>query len=132
MARILIVEDEQVICVALRRLLQRHGHQVAVAASLQEAAQQLTSGIFDLVVSDLQLPDGLGTDIIVDSTRAPVLIMTSYTCPTSAADSMSKGAADYIEKPFGHADMLARIDRLLSGRHPPPVPIGMSNGPEAH
>jgi DNA-binding NtrC family response regulator len=113
MHRILIVEDESVIRSALRRLLERNDYRVDEAGSVQEAESNFTLGDYDLIVSDLRLPGAPGTDLIGRAGPVPVLIMTSYASLRSAVDSMRMGAADYIAKPFDHADMLSAVRRVI-------------------
>lgn len=113
MHRILIVEDESVIRNALRRLLERNDYQVDEASSVSEAESKHTLSDYDLIVSDLRLPGAPGTDLIGRAESVPVLIMTSYASLRSAVDSMRMGAADYIAKPFDHADMLSAVRRVI-------------------
>ncbi|MGB4246369.1 MAG: response regulator, partial [Pseudohongiellaceae bacterium] len=94
-SKVLVVEDEQVIRTALRRLLERHDYLVEEAGSVKEAIEQHKMDNFDIVVSDLRLPGAPGTDLI-KATKTPVLIMTSYSSLRSAIDSMKMGAVDYI------------------------------------
>ncbi len=86
MAHILILEDETVISAALQRLLERHKFEVTTTASVEEARQQIRSKTFDLIIADLRLPDGLGTDVLKSCNSTPVLIMTSYASVKSAVD----------------------------------------------
>lgn len=118
MQKILIVEDESVIRVALRRLLERHGYELDEAGSVAEAESNFTLEDYDLIISDLRLPGAPGTDLIARAGRVPVLIMTSYASLRSAVDSMRMGAVDYIAKPFDHADMLNAVQRVIE-KHAP-------------
>ncbi|MEH6347707.1 MAG: sigma-54 dependent transcriptional regulator [Bermanella sp.] len=116
MTKILIVEDEKVIRSALRRLLTRNEYDVEEAASLTEAKEfDLTQ--FDMVISDLRLPGGNGTELIDLARPIPVLIMTSFASLRSAVDAMKLGAVDYIAKPFDHDEMLIAVQRILKGRN---------------
>ena len=117
MSTILVVEDESVIRVALRRLLERHDYEVSEASSVQEAEQNHDLASFDLVISDLRLPGAPGTDLIQKAGEVPVLIMTSYASLRSAVDSMRMGAVDYIAKPFDHGDMVSAVQRIIAD-HP--------------
>jgi DNA-binding NtrC family response regulator len=111
MKKILIVEDEDIIRQALKRLLENNQYEVSEAASVKEAkAQALES--FDLVISDLRLPGEPGTDMIKLAGNTPVLIMTSYASLRTAVDSMKMGAVDYIAKPFDHDEMLNAVARI--------------------
>ncbi len=112
MPRILIVEDEDVIRLALRKLLERNGYNVTEASSVNEAVSQYDLDSYALIISDLRLPGSPGTDLI-NKTTSPVLIMTSYASLKSAVDSMKMGAIDYIAKPFDHDEMLSSVARII-------------------
>lgn len=112
MKKILIVEDEAIIRMALRKLLQRHDYDVREAGSVKEALNKHNVDAMDLIISDLRLPGELGTEMI-NAAQTPVLIMTSYASLRSAVDAMRMGAVDYIAKPFDHDEMVATIARIL-------------------
>ena len=114
MNKILIVEDETIIRMALRKLLERHGYDVNEAGSVHEACQQYRLDDHNLIISDLRLPGDLGTELIEKASNTPVLIMTSYASLRSAVDAMRMGAVDYIAKPFDHDEMVATVQRILS------------------
>ncbi|MFT0212125.1 sigma-54 dependent transcriptional regulator [Pseudomonas sp. F1_0610] len=113
MPHILIVEDEQIIRLALKRLLVKHGYQVSEAGSVAQA-QQFEASQFDLIITDLRLPGEPGTEILKTAGAVPVLIMTSYASLRSAVDIMKMGAVDYIAKPFEHDEMLQAIERIVN------------------
>ena len=125
MPRILIVEDEDIIRSAVRKLLQHAGYEVADAVSVEEA-EGLDPDSFDLIITDLRLPGAPGTEMITRAPDTPVLIMTSYASLRSAVDSMKMGAVDYIAKPFDHDEMLAAVENILARGHEP-----ASNRPDA-
>jgi len=114
MPRILIVEDEDIIRSAVRKLLQHAGYDVADAGSVEEAEQNHEPDQFDLIISDLRLPGAPGTELINRAPDTPVLIMTSYASLRSAVDSMKMGAVEYIAKPFDHDEMLAAVANILA------------------
>ncbi len=116
MSQILVVEDESIIRTALRKLLERKGHQVAEAATVREATQKYRLNDFELIISDLRLPGAPGTELISLVDDVPVLIMTSYASLRSAVESMRMGAVDYIAKPFDHDEMAAAVERIISAR----------------
>lgn len=116
MHRILIVEDEEIIRSALRKLLQHNGYEVAVAESVEAATGDYELASFDLIISDLRLPGEAGTSLIGQAPGVPVLIMTSYASLRSAVDSMKMGAVEYIAKPFDHDEMLAAVENILAQR----------------
>ena len=114
MPRILIVEDEEIIRSALRKLLTHAGYEVADAGSVEEAAEHHEPSQFDLIISDLRLPGAPGTELIRRAPDTPVLIMTSYASLRSAVDSMKMGAVEYIAKPFDHDEMLEAVESILA------------------
>jgi DNA-binding NtrC family response regulator len=114
MKQILIIEDESVIRVALRRLLERSGYRVDEAESVEEASGKFNLQSFNLILSDLRLPGLPGTEIINRAEGVPVLIMTSYASVRSAVDAIKQGAVDYIAKPFDHEELLHLVKRTLS------------------
>ncbi|MGM0767762.1 MAG: sigma-54-dependent transcriptional regulator [Pseudomonadota bacterium] len=114
MPRILIVEDEEIIRSAVRKLLQHAGYDVSDAGSVEEAEQGHEPDEFDLIISDLRLPGAPGTELINRAPNTPVLIMTSYASLRSAVDSMKMGAVEYIAKPFDHDEMLAAVENILA------------------
>jgi two-component system response regulator HydG len=116
MSRILVVEDEKIIRQAVKRLLERQGHEIFEADSLH-AAKELTFSDYDMIISDLRLPGGNGTELIELAGDTPVLIMTSYASLRSAVDAMKLGAVDYIAKPFDHEEMLLTVERILKQRN---------------
>jgi DNA-binding NtrC family response regulator len=112
MNRILILDDEEVIRTALRRLLERAGYRVEEAADVA-AAEALQPDSFDLILADLRLPGAPGTTIISLAEGVPVVIMTSYASVRSAVESMKQGAVDYIAKPFDHDELLLLVERAI-------------------
>lgn len=114
MPRILIVEDEDIIRSAVRKLLLHAGYTVEDVSSVEEAEQHHDPDSFDLIISDLRLPGVPGTELIHRAPNTPVLIMTSYASLRSAVDSMKMGAVEYIAKPFDHDEMLAAVEGILS------------------
>ncbi len=112
MSRILVLDDEEVIRNALRRVLERAGYAVEEAADLPEAADLEPEG-FDLILADLRLPGEPGTAIIARAPEVPVVIMTSFASVRSAVDSMKQGAVDYIAKPFDHDELLLLVERAI-------------------
>jgi DNA-binding response OmpR family regulator len=118
--RLLIVEDDDLISSSLRRVLESEGYKVVGAASGAEALDLW--GDADLVLLDLGLPDLDGLEICrdiraVDST-IPIIILTARDTEIDKVVGLDAGAVDYITKPFGLAELLARLRAHL--RHVPP------------
>ena len=113
MNHLLIIEDEPVIRVALRRLLERHGYQVSEAESVEAAESAGSLDEFNLIITDLRLPGRPGNAVMKLAPDVPVIIMTSYASVTSAVEAMKGGAADYISKPFDHDELVMLVDKVL-------------------
>ena len=113
MQRILIVEDEAVIRRAVRRLLERHGYEVAEAESVEQAKAEQQLHDFHLILTDMRLPGLPGTALIELAEGVPVLLMTSYASVRSAVDAMKAGAVDYIAKPFDHDELMLLVQKTL-------------------
>ncbi|HKK55737.1 sigma-54 dependent transcriptional regulator [Marinobacter sp.] len=133
MPRILIVEDEEIIRSAIRKLLTHAGYDIADADSVEEATEHQQPSQFDLIISDLRLPGAPGTELIRRAPDTPVLIMTSYASLRSAVDSMKMGAVEYLAKPFDHDEMLEVVSKILARQKPkralPPAPDKAINEP---
>ncbi len=123
MPKILIIEDDAAFCQMLQRFLGRHGHEVEISFNAPEAKEALKKQQFDLVVTDLRLPDYDGIRMlshIKDTAPATqVIIMTGYAEVGTAVSAMKKGAYDYISKPFTPEEMLMVISNALqAGKSP--------------
>ena len=97
-ARVLLVEDEPGIQLAIRGLLRREGHETAVAGSGTEAMQLLADQTFDLVLTDLSLPDGVsGLDLVrhvgENCAGTPVVLITAYGSENIAKDAVEASPA---------------------------------------
>ena len=113
MNRLLIIEDEPVIRGALRRLLERHGHQVSEAESVETAQAAGRLDDYSLIITDLRLPGQPGNVVLKMAPEVPVIIMTSFATVTSAVEAMKSGAADYIAKPFDHDELVMLVEKVL-------------------
>jgi DNA-binding response OmpR family regulator len=117
MSRILVIEDDVAIRRSLVLLLGLEGFTVVEAASLTAAHSALDEGFVDLCLLDVNLPDGSGFDLCkqVRAVRPtlPVLFLTSRTDEDSVVKGLTLGGTDYIRKPFGNLELLARIRAAL-------------------
>jgi DNA-binding NtrC family response regulator len=111
MSQVLIVENEDATHGALRALLEAHGHQVSEAHSLAEARRE-DLGAFSLILADLRLPGGLGTDLIGDARGVPVVILSAHANLRSAVDAMKLGASEFIVRPFDQDELLLTLERV--------------------
>lgn len=116
MARILVVEDDSDIALALTVLLQRNGHDVSRADDGVEALRVAYDLHPQLVVLDIGLPklDGWGVlSRIRELSDIPVLLLTAAGRDEDKVRGLRSGADDYLTKPFNNAELVARIDGLL-------------------
>ncbi|MER3481307.1 MAG: DNA-binding response regulator [Meiothermus sp.] len=117
MPKLLVVEDEPAVRMGLRLSLSRAGHQVLEAATATEAWEQLSQA--DLVVLDWMLPDEPGVRLLERLRRdgryenLPVLMLTARAGEGDRVEGLTRGADDYLTKPFSTPELLARIQALL-------------------
>lgn len=111
MSHVLIVEPGSPSRAALRRLLEEHGHQVTEVDGIEQARQRDLDG-FGLILADLRLPGGLGTDLIPQACGVPVVIMAHHASLRAAIDAMKLGAAEFIARPFDQDELLLTLQRV--------------------
>jgi DNA-binding NtrC family response regulator len=116
--RILIVEDEAAIRLALSGLLRREGYEVAQVERGDAALQALASDSFDLVLTDLALGAGAtGMDVLRQAKQLrpglPVVMITAHGSEKVAVEAMKLGAADYVPKPFDNDEIRLVVGRAL-------------------
>ncbi|HVN37082.1 MAG TPA: sigma-54 dependent transcriptional regulator [Myxococcota bacterium] len=117
-ARILVVEDESAIQLALSGLLGRAGYEVSLAGSGDEAIAKLSEQAFDLVLTDLALGRGAsGLDVLRESKRlrpeTVVVMITAHGSEKIAVEAMKAGAEDYVPKPFDNEEIRLVVQRAL-------------------
>jgi len=115
-ARILVVDDESQILRALRTSLQAAGYEVDVAATAAEALTSAAAHPPDGVILDLMLPDRSGTDVCRELrrwTNVPILVLSAVGDEQEKVAALDAGADDYVTKPFGIDELLARLRAAL-------------------
>src|SRR5256886_15606070 len=127
MAHLLVVADEPSARSTLALLLRKRGHRVLEADCLTSATARLLEEVFDLVVTDLRMPDGNGLDVLrVAKAHAPeteVILLTAYAEWKSAKEAIRLGALDYFEKGQEPAGPYPPIAKPPAGR-----PLPRRNG----
>jgi two-component system response regulator PilR (NtrC family) len=117
MAEILIVDDEPAARTTLAILLRKRGHRVVSAEGVRAAAKILAERAFDLVITDLRMPDGDGIEVLriakAHCPEAVVVLLTAYAGWESAKEAMRLGAYDYFEKGKEPDEFLHRVDKAL-------------------
>ncbi len=112
MTRVLVVDDDAQILRALRINLAACGYQVLTAADGAGALRAAADGHPDVVVLDLGLPDLDGTEVIAGLrgwTQVPIIVLSARTDSSDKVDALDAGGDDYVTKPFGMAELLARL-----------------------
>lgn len=136
MSHILIVEDDLTFATMMQTWLRKKGFDVDRVSSVSAAARQLTdTPSFDLILSDLRLPDHDGLFLLEwmrkHNLRIPFIVMTSYAEVQNAVLAMKTGASDYIAKPVQPDILLQKIRDALSTPEPAPTPQPTVPTPEA-
>ncbi|TMB48947.1 MAG: sigma-54-dependent Fis family transcriptional regulator, partial [Deltaproteobacteria bacterium] len=117
--RILVVDDERAIGIAIQRLLGARGHEVDAVHSGKEALARLAEHAYHLVITDLSLQDVSGMDVLrwvrEHAPETAVVMITAFGSEKIAVEAMKLGAADYIPKPFDNDELELVVERLLEG-----------------
>lgn len=117
MKNILLVEDDPILGRGLHVNLETEGHAVHWARGLQEASTAYFQNSFDLILLDLQLPDGRGLDLCYQvrttNSQIPIIILTAQVDEDSVVTGLEAGANDYVKKPFSNKELFARIKSSL-------------------
>src|SRR5262245_32313517 len=116
-ARILIVDDEKAMRLALSGLLGREGYQVETAASGDEALRRIETGSFHAVITDLSMNGTTGMQVLEHARRVDpdlaVIMITAYGSEKIAVQAMKLGAADYLPKPFDNDELRMVVRRVM-------------------
>ena len=117
MLSVLIVEDDITFSLMLTTWLGKKGFEVKALSSVSDAKRQIESVSYDLILSDLRLPDGDGIDLLkwVKEKYAslPLIMMTSYAEIQTAVQAIKLGASDYIAKPLNPEELLSKIREVV-------------------
>ena len=136
MLSILIVEDDITFSLMLTTWLGKKGFVVRSSSSVSDAKRKLGEEAFDLVISDLRLPDSDGIDLLkwLKNTHSslPLIMMTSYAEIQTAVQAMKLGAADYIAKPLNPDELLGKIKELVHVEEKAPARVPVSSAPDLY
>ena len=117
--KILVVEDEMNICNLLDTILTANGYQAVFAGNCKDGITMMLSNVPDLVILDLGLPDRDGLEFIREIRQndiTPILVLSARNNEKDKVKALDLGANDYITKPFGNAELLARVRAALRNR----------------
>ncbi|OYX84148.1 MAG: sigma-54-dependent Fis family transcriptional regulator [Flavobacteriales bacterium 32-34-25] len=118
MSKILIIEDDISFCKLLEKFLIKNNYAVSIAFSASEARLAIQNERFDLILTDLRLPDADGIELLAEFKAVfptiPVVLMTGYSEVSTAVKAIKNGASDYISKPFNPDEVLVVISNALA------------------
>lgn len=121
--RILVIDDERLVVDSLNKLLKREGYDVFIAKNGMEALEQVRGQDFDLIVSDIRMPDMNGIEIVKKIREylkqdgkgpVPEILITGYASKEILEEAKKLNVADYIYKPFNIKEFLGVVRRNLS------------------
>ena len=120
MTRILIVDDEETIRLALRKFLRSRGYEVEVAGSAEQALEALDGAPFSLMLCDVRMPGMTGVEMVPQARakddELAIIMLTAVNDAATATEALSSGASDYLMKPVELADLQQAVDRALHKR----------------
>jgi CheY-like chemotaxis protein/glycine cleavage system H lipoate-binding protein len=120
--KILVIDDEEVVHASLRKVLRRKGFEPEMVFSAQEGLELLAARPFDLVITDLMMPEMNGIELLQELKRreiqVPIVMITGYPTIKTAVQAMRLGARDYLSKPFTRKELLGPVLRALRQNGP--------------
>ncbi len=138
MSKVLVVEDDVAFGTMLKTFLEKRDYKVDLVYSAAEAFKKISSDKYDLVLTDVRLPDNDGLEILKnvksENPSTQVIVMTSYAEISMAVNAMKEGAFDYVSKPFRPESILQTIENALHTNEvarvaEKPKPAKKSEGP---
>ncbi|MEZ5359956.1 MAG: sigma-54 dependent transcriptional regulator [Candidatus Zixiibacteriota bacterium] len=116
--KIFIVDDEESMCNFMAIMLQKEGYEVETSTDGRQAIDRICSGSFDLVITDMMMPEMSGLDLLTQvrerKTEQDFIVMTAFASVESAIEAMKRGASDYVTKPFKIDEIKLTIDKVMS------------------
>jgi DNA-binding NtrC family response regulator len=118
--RILVLDDERIVCERLQAALEKLGFQVETHTDSRQAVARVAAERFDVVVTDLKMPGPGGMDVLgfvrEHSPSTRVVVITGFATVETAREAMKKGAVDFIPKPFKMSQLRDLILRIAEER----------------
>jgi len=117
--RVLIVDDEPAILRFLKPALEANGYEIATAGTVADATKRIAADVPDVVVLDLGLPDGDGKEVIRrvrEWSDVPIVVLSARDREAEKIEALDLGADDFVNKPFGVGELLARMRTALRHR----------------
>ncbi len=116
---ILVVDDDPVIRRLLEQRLKKENYHVTVAEDGYKAEKLLNDNFYDVVLTDLMMPGGIGGIEVLEIAKGvnssiEVILITAHSSVDSAVEAMKKGATDYLEKPINFDELFLRLDKIIN------------------
>jgi two-component system KDP operon response regulator KdpE len=114
--RILVVDDEPRITLVLRSGLSKHGYDIRVAAEGESALELFKAWLPDVVITDLSMPNMNGLELcrrLRETSKVPIIVLSVKEDESVKIEALDAGADDYVTKPFGIGELLARVRAVL-------------------
>ena len=119
MGTILVADDDKTCRDSIQKVLEREGHMVQTAESVDGALEALATNHFDLVVCDYRMPGKTGVDLLIELRRkallVPVLMISAYADALAEAAILRLGALELLKKPIRRQELVARTARVVGG-----------------
>lgn len=141
LARILVVDDEQVVLDSVRKLLRHEDYEIETVLSAPDALAKLGGFEADVILTDLMMPAMDGLEFLVALRKAgheqPVIMITGYATMRTALEALRKGAFDYIAKPFTRKELSGVVSRAVrqagrAGAAESAAPVRDAAGPDVY
>ena len=123
--RILVIDDEELVAESLKKLLKKSGYEVEIVRSGKEAIEKIKESDYDLIVSDIRMPDINGVEVVKKireylkkegKPAVPEILITGYASKENLEEAQKLEVADYIYKPFNIREFLEVVKRNLDLR----------------
>jgi DNA-binding NtrC family response regulator len=116
--RILVIDDDPVVCLSCTRILSTEGHQIDCQQNPAKGLEAALSGSYDIILLDIVMPDIGGAEVLkklkAAGTNAEIIIITGYSTVQTAVETMKDGAADYLSKPFTPDELKLTIEKVAT------------------
>ena len=120
-AKILVVDDERIICAGCEKILGEAGYQVKTTLSARKALEMLKEEPFDIVITDIKMPELSGIELLEiirkENPEITVIVITGYSTVETAVEAMKLGAFDYLPKPFTSDQVTLVIKRAVERKN---------------
>lgn len=118
--RILVVDDEEVILISVKKVLRKDDYEIETASSATEAVERMKTESFDVIITDLMMPGMTGLDLLdrIAEMELPsrAIMITGYATMKTAMQAMQKGAFDYVAKPFTRDELRSVVLRAVRSK----------------